>query len=99
MEGDGLSSGLQHGMSQASTQGKHNEPLIDVFPASDQDISESTMKGILLSFRRSLFKDFSDMLASLNDTVKTHTTQIQHLESKMMDIYTAHNDLVDAYTD
>lgn len=29
----------------------------------------------------------------------THTNQIQHLESKMRDLYTSHNDLIDAYTD
>lgn len=99
IEGDELSPGLQHVLSQASTQGKHTEPLIDAFPASDQNISVNTMKNMLLSLRRSLFNDFSDMFAPLNDTVQTHTTQIQHLESKMADLYTAHNDLVDAYTD
>lgn len=39
------------------------------------------------------------MFPSLNDTFQMHTNQIQHLESKKTDIYTAHNDLVDAYTD
>lgn len=37
------------------------------------------------------------MLNALNDTVQTHTDKINHLESKMADLYSAHNDLVDTF--
>lgn len=39
------------------------------------------------------------MLATLNDKVQSHTDGIQELGTKMVDLYTAHNELVDAYTD
>lgn len=54
---------------------------------------------MLLALRTTLFNDFSDMFASLNDTVQTHADKIHHFESKMTDLYTAHNDLVEAYAD
>lgn len=39
------------------------------------------------------------MFDSIIDTDQMHDNKIQHLESKMADLYTAHNDLVNAYTD
>lgn len=39
------------------------------------------------------------MFDSINDTVQMHDNKFQYLESKMADLYTAHNDLVNAYTD
>lgn len=39
------------------------------------------------------------MLVSLNDTVQTHADKIQHMETKMVNLYTAHNNIVDAYAD
>lgn len=98
-EEDEFSPGLQQALSQASMQANKQESLIDLFPATEQTISESTMKNMLLSLKRTLYSGFSDMFAPLNDTVQSHTDKIQQLESKMVDLYSAHNDLVDAYAD
>lgn len=38
------------------------------------------------------------MLVSINGTVQTHADKIHHLELNMADLYTTHNDPVDAYT-
>lgn len=75
------------------------ESLIETFPATNQSISESTMKDMLLSLRKTLFNDFSDMMAPLSATVQTNSDKIHYLETKMGELYSAHNDLVDAYTD
>lgn len=39
------------------------------------------------------------MFAPLHEIVHTHADKIYHLESKMVDFYSAHNDLVDAHAD
>lgn len=74
-------------------------PTIDVFPATDQAISEATMKNMLISLRSTLYDDFSTMFNPLHDTVQTHSDKLHHIENKMADLYNAHNDLVDAYAD
>lgn len=55
--------------------------------------------NLLLSLRKTLFNYFSDIMAPLSDTVQTHADKLHHLKTKMADLSSAHNDLVDAYTD
>lgn len=92
-----------HGMQPVSSpclmQSRQAESLIETFPATNQSISESTMKDMLLSLRKTLFNDFSNMMAPLSATVKTNSDKIHYLETKMAELYSAHNDLDDAYTD
>lgn len=51
----------------------HTGLSIDGFQATDQPISGNTMKNMILSLRR--------------ETVQKHAVKIQHLETKMADLY------------
>lgn len=72
---------------------------IDSFPASDQPISEQTMKSMLISLRHTLYTDLSATVSSLANEVQQHNQHLQNVESKMSKRFTAHNDLIDMCTE
>lgn len=72
---------------------------IDSFPASDQPISEQTMKSMLISLRKSLHSDLSATVSSQANIVQQQDVRINHIESKMSDLFNAHNDMEDVYTE
>lgn len=72
---------------------------IDVFPTSDHPISEQTMKSMLISLRQTLYTDLSATVSSLANVVQQHDQHLQHVKSKMSELFTAHNDLIDMCTE
>lgn len=73
--------------------------VLDAFPASDQPLSENTMKNMLLSLRQTLYTDLSTAVSSLSLTVNQHDQAITQMDAKMGDLFSAHNDLVDGFAD
>lgn len=73
--------------------------VLDAFPASDQPLSENTMKSMLLSLRQTLYTDLSTAVSSLATTVNQQDQAITQMEAKMGDLLSAHNELVDGFAD
>lgn len=71
---------------------------IDHFPASDQPISEQTMKNMLISLKQTLYTDLSAAVSSLANVVQHQDHRLQHVKNKMSELLTAHNDIVDVCT-
>lgn len=75
------------------------QPLdIYYFPASDQPMSEQTMKNMQISLRHTLYSDLSATVSSLANAVQAQDQRIPHVETNMTDLFTVHNKLVDVYT-
>lgn len=72
---------------------------IDNFPASDQHISEQTMKNMLISLKQTLYSDLSATVFFLATVLQHQDQRLQHVENKMSDLFTAYNDIVDACTE
>lgn len=63
---------------------------INYFPASDQPISEQTMKSVLISLKHTLYTDLSAAVFSLANTVEAQDQCIHHVETKINYLFTAH---------
>ena len=57
------------------------------------------MKSMLLSLRQTFYTDLSTAVSTLSATVHNHDQTITHIESKMGDLFSAHNELVDGFSD
>lgn len=57
------------------------------------------MKNMLISLKQSLYTDLSAAVSSLASVVQQQDQRLQHVENKMSDLFTAHNDMVDVCTE
>lgn len=58
-----------------------------------------TIKNMLLSLRHTLYIDLSATVSSLATVAQAQDQRLLHVETKMSDLFTAHNELVDVYTE
>ena len=54
---------------------------------------------MLISLKYTLYTDLSASVSSLSTAVQAQDQRLMHVETKMSDLYTAHNELINVYTE
>lgn len=73
------------------------EDTLDKFPTSDQAVSQSVLKDMMLALRSSIQQSLNTALSSHQTAIDDLGGRVDHVESKMAEFSEAHNDLVDAH--
>lgn len=73
------------------------QPALEQFPSSSHPLSVANMKEMLISLRDSMHIDMLKMLRPINAAVQDLQQRMSHVEKKMDNSFSAHNNLVDAY--
>lgn len=71
--------------------------LLGAFPTTDQTVSQTFLKDMMLSLRSSIQQSFTSALNSQKSIIDDLDERVDHVESKMVDFSVAHNGLVDAH--
>lgn len=74
-----------------------NDPIAN-FPTSSQPISDTMLKGMLLSLRASLQSDILTGIKKCQADVQAIGSRVDHVEQKMGECTCSFNTLVDAHT-
>lgn len=74
-------------------------PQIHDFPTTGQPLSDTTMKEMLVSLRGSLHRDLMQCVSQMKSEVAAVGEHVNHVENKMAEFASAHNELVDAHND
>lgn len=74
-----------------------SEDILDTFPTSNQAVSESFLKEMMLALRSSIQHSFTSVLNQQMTVIDELGNRVHHVEQKMGDFSGAHNDLVDAH--
>lgn len=73
-----------------------NDELV-LFPATDQAVSQAILKEMMLALRSYIHQSFTTALSSQQSTIDGLGDRVDHVETKMAEFSTAHNELVDAH--
>lgn len=69
------------------------------FPATNQPVSESTLKDMLGSLRASLHADLMEYGSNFKSEVQKQGGRVDHIEHKMGEFAASHNTLIDAHNE
>lgn len=75
----------------------HPNDELGLFPTSDQAVSQTVLKDMMLALRSSLQQSFTTALSSQQVAIDTLGERVDHVETKLAEFSTAHNELVDAH--
>lgn len=71
--------------------------VLDAFPTSNQAVSESFLKEMMLALRSSIQQSFTSVLKKQMSVIDDLGDRVNHVEQKMGEFSEAHNGLVDAH--
>lgn len=70
---------------------------LGLYPATDQAVSQNILKEMMLALRSSIQQSLATALSSQQATIDGLGDRVDHVENKMAEFSTAHNELVDAH--
>lgn len=82
---------------QTETASKQSSDVLDQFPTTNQAVSESFLKEMMLALRSSIQQSFTDALNQQISALDNLAERVNHVEDKMGEFSEAHNTLVDSH--
>lgn len=76
---------------------RHASDLLDTFPTSNQAVSESFLKEMMLALRSSIQQSFTEALNQQTSALDDLGERVSHVEDKMGEFSDSHNSLVDSH--
>lgn len=70
---------------------------LGMIPTTDQAVSQSFLKDMMLALRLSIHKSLTTTLSSQKAAIDNLDDKVDHVENKMAEFSDAHNGLVDAH--
>lgn len=95
-------SSRRHEVSNNGDSGEDTRELLDSieeFPTTGQPVLDTVMKDMLMSLRSSLQADMMEFMRRFNKKLNKVESRVEHIETKMGEVATTINDLVDASED
>lgn len=78
-------------------EAQHTEDALGAFPTSNQAVSDSVLKEMMLALRASIQSSFTMAMNKQSAALYDSGGRVDHLENKMGEFSGAHNGLVDAH--
>lgn len=79
------------------TEIQSTDDMLDTFPTSNQVVSDSVLKEMMLALRTSIQTSFASALNSQSASIDGLGNRVDHIEHKMGEFSNAHNELVDSH--